>query len=478
MSPYRRAVESYRRERQELLAQYRVPELQPAWEEQLLAARDQPGRWQNWDKALGTVRVGAGHPVWGMGEKILLTPSEQRNEKEAKILTDHFIQFSSQVVPPQEYQEKLKFAELRQKLQQLEAEFPALSQAQTIAAERQPRQSYVYVRGDYQRPDKPVAPGVPAVLHRLGSADARPRVNLALWLVARDNPLTARVMVNRFWQELFGSGLVLNSEDFGTQGEAPSHPELLDWLACQFRDEGWSIKQTIRTIVLSATYRQASNFRTELVERDPSNRLLARQSRLRLTAEVIRDSALAAGGLLDTEIGGRSVRPPLPEGAKVDQTKWVASQGRQQYRRGLYIQFQRMSPYPFMTNFDVSTGYIPVCRRDRSNTPLQALNLLNDPVFFEATQAVAVRVLRTASGELDGRLDLACRLCLARAPDDDEREMLVTAIRRQQEVFAADTELARLAFPFDLPGISRVEGAAWVGVGRILLNLDEFVTRE
>ena len=302
MAPYLQAVDSYRRQRQQLLAEYRVPELQPKWEARLLEARDQPGRWQNWDKALGTVRVGAGHPVWGMGEKILLMPAERRTQKETRLLTDHFIQFSSQVYPPEVYEKELKFAELRAKLQKLAADFPALSQAQTIATERQPRQTHVHVRGEYQRPGRLVEPGVPAVLHSLSQGEAPPRLQLAQWLVSRDNPLTARVMVNRFWQELFGSGIVLNSEDFGAQGESPSHPQLLDWLACRFRDEGWSIKRTIRTIVLSATYRQSSDSRRDLLDRDPENRLLARQARLRLPAETIRDSALAVAGLVGTEI--------------------------------------------------------------------------------------------------------------------------------------------------------------------------------
>jgi hypothetical protein len=293
-----------------------------------------------------------------------------------------------------------------------------------------------------------------------------------------DNPLTARVTVNRLWQELFGRGIVLTSENFGTQGEKPSHPALLDWLASDFRDGGWSVKQTIRKIVLSSTYRQASLPREDLKVRDPDNMLLARQARFRLTAESIRDSALAVSGLLAPEIGGKSIRPPRPAGAKMARGKWTESPGEARYGRSLYIQYQRMSPHPFMTNFDMADGYSAVCRRARSNTALQALNLLNDPAFFEAAQALAVRVLTEAPAKPEERLDYAFRLCLARTPEPDEREWLATAIRRQQEILQAKPELAQTTFPYNLAGVSSVDGAAWVGAGRVLLNLYEFMTRE
>jgi len=478
MEPYLREVETYRKKRKGLLAKYRVLELQSPWESKLLEARANPGKWQNWDKALGTVRVGAGHPIYGRGEKILLTPPEQRSERDAKILTNHFIQFYNQVVPPKVYKEELKFVQLRKELSALEQRFPALSQAQTIASEEKPRQTYIYRRGDFKRPGRPVDPGMPAFLYKAPDSPLPPRLKLAKWLVTEENPLTARVMVNRFWQELFGRGIVATAENFGTQGERPSHSELLDWLAFQFRDQGWGVKRSIRTIVLSATYRQSSETRQHLEKRDPENVLLARQSRLRLSAEPIRDSALAVSGLLDRVVGGKSVRPTLPEGARLLQSQWVESEGRERYRRGLYIQYQRMAPYPFMANFDAPAAYSPVCRRGRSNTPLQALNLLNDPVFFEAARALAVRVLTEASADQQDRLDHAFQICLARTPDPIERDGLLLAIRQQQEILAQEPELAELMFPNDLAGIPKMEVAAWVGASRILLNLDEFITRE
>ena len=477
MGPYLRAVESYRKKRAELLAEYRVPELQPAWEAKLLEAMTHPGRWQNWDKAVGTLRVGDMHPVYGMGEKILKKDPSKRNEKEAKILTDHYVRYSSQVVPKKVYEEQLKFGELLKKLLELDAGFPALSQAQTIATETEGRPSHLHVRGEFSRMGEPVQPGVPGFLHPEPDDSSPPRIRLAKWIASRENPLTARVTVNRLWQELFGRGIVFTTENFGSQGEKPSHPELLDWLASDFREGGWSLKGAIKTMVMSAAYRQSSAFRPDLQSRDPDNVLLARQARMRLPAELIRDSALAVSGLLNPVVGGRSVRPPQP-GGKMQRRKWVESEGRDRYRRGLYIQFQRMFPYPFLANFDMPGGYEAVCRRGRSNSPLQALNLLNDEVFFEAAQALAFRVLTEGPADPRERLEHAFRLCLTRSPAAEELEWLETAMRRQSEILQQEQELARLTLPVEFPGLAPSEAASWVGASRILLNLDEFITRE
>ena len=477
MGPYLREVASYRKKRAELLAEYRVPELQPAWEAKLMEAMANPGRWQNWDKALGTVRVGDMHPVYGMGEKILRKDPSERSEKEAKILTEHFVRYSSQVVPKKVYEEKLKFGELLKKLKELEAGFPALSQAQTIATEADGRSTNIHVRGEFNRMGDPVEPGVPGFLHPELDDSSPPRMRLADWIVSPENPLTARVTANRLWQELFGRGIVFTTENFGLQGEEPSHPQLLDWLASDFRENGWSLKGAIKTVVMSATYRQSSAVRAELQSRDPDNVLLARQARMRLPAELIRDSALAVSGLLNPAVGGKSVRPPQP-GGKMQRRKWVESEGQDRYRRGLYIQYQRMFPYPFLANFDMPGGYEAVCRRGRSNSPLQALNLLNDEVFFEAAQALAVRILTEGPEDPRARLEHAFRLCLARSPADEELDWLETAMRRQTEILEKEQELAQLTLPVEFPGLAPSEAASWVGAGRILLNLDEFITRE
>ena len=239
-------------------------------------------------------------------------------------------------------------------------------------------------------------PNVLAVLNPLNAGDKPNRLDLARWIVAKDNPLTARVAVNRMWQALFGTGLVSTPSDFGTQGERPTHPQLLDWLAAEFRDSGWSVKHMHRLIVESATYRQSSKARKELDDIDPGNRLLARQSRIRLEAELLRDSALSVSGLLDPSIGGRSIRPPQPAGLTNlgygNFVKWPESTGRERYRRGLYIFFQRTVPYPQLMMFDAPDSNVSCPKRERSTTPLQALNLLNDPVFFEAAQAMAARL--------------------------------------------------------------------------------------
>jgi len=433
LGPYLEEVDSYRRTRRALLGKYRVPDRQPFWEKRMLEAMANPGKWQNWDKAVGTLRVGDMHPVYGMGEKILRSPPAQRSEKEARILTDHYVRYSSQVLPQKVYQEQLNFAQLLKELQELDAAFPALSQAQTIAIERKPRQTHLYVRGNFKQLGPSVEPRMPGFLHPSPNHGQPSRVRLANWIVSEDNPLMPRVITHRFWQELFGRGIVSTSEDFGTQGSKPSHAELLDWLACEFRDKDWSVKRLIKTMVMSATYRQVSKPRPDLHIHDPNNVLLARQSRTRLSAELIWDSALAVSGLLNPVVGGKSVRPPRPKAAQ-KRGSWVESKGPDRYRRGLYIQYQRMSPYPFMTNFDMPPGYSPACHRGRSNTPLQALNLLNDPVFYEAARALAVRILTESSDNPQDRLDHAFRLCLARSPDGEEQRWLSEAIQHQKEI--------------------------------------------
>ena len=257
----------------------------------------------------------------------------------------------------------------------------------------EPRPTHVHLGGDFTRKGDAVSPGVPAVLNPLEASGRPDRMDLARWLVDPRNPLTARVTVNRLWEAYFGRGLVETENDFGTQGIPPSHPELLDWLATEFVAQGWSLKAMHRRIVTSATYRQSSKHRPELASFDGGNRLLARQSRLRLDAEIIRDASLAACGLLTRQVGGPSVFPPQPAGVMtLGQMKreWTPSTGPDRYRRGLYTFFWRATPHPSLIVFDAPDGTQACTRRIRSNTPLQALTLLNDEAFFEFARALAV----------------------------------------------------------------------------------------
>jgi hypothetical protein len=346
-----------------------------------------------------------------------------------------------------------------------------------VVAERPgpPRATFVHLGGDFTRKGDRVEPGVPAVLPALERD--RPgtppdRRDLARWLVDRRNPLTARVVVNRLWQAYFGRGLVETDNDFGTQGSPPSHPELLDWLACELMDRDWSLKAIHRLILGSATYRQASRSRADAQAIDPGNRLLWRQSRLRLDAELIRDSALSSSGLLTRIVGGPSVFPPQPDGVmNLGQMKrpWQADNGPNRYRRGLYTFFWRATPHPFLTTFDAPGGVQTCTRRLRSDTPLQALTLLNDPAFVEIAGGLAARILedRPAPATDRDRIRHAFLLCLARPPAERELETMERVLVQER----ADRRSQGAHPDHEVP-------AEWVTVARVLLNLDEFVTRE
>jgi Protein of unknown function (DUF1553) len=286
----------------------------------------------------------------------------------------------------------------------------------------QPRKTTVFVKGDFTRPAEEVTPGTPSVLHPFESVATRPtRLDLAQWIVSPRNPLTARVIVNRVWQQYFGRGIVETENDFGLQGTPPSHPELLDWLAVEFIERGWSLKALHCLIVTSRTYRQSSADRAELREKDPDNRLLARQTRLRLDAEIVRDVALSASGLLSPKLGGPPVFPPIPEGVmgqgQVKRT-WTVSKGADRYRRGIYTFIYRASPPPALNVFDAPDGFSSCTRRIRSNTPLQALTLMNDAGFFEFATALEKFIAK------DG-LEAAFRRCTSRAPKADELAVLM-----------------------------------------------------
>ncbi len=368
----------------------------------------------------------------------------------------------------------LERKKLEKQIAELRKELPFVPTTLVLQDRKTPRVTNILLGGDFLRKGAAVTPDVPHILPPLANrqrplpgktlGDCPTRLDLARWLVDGRNPLTARVAVNRMWQQYFGLGIVETENDFGTQGTPPSHPELLDWLAGEFmapaanREGMWSMKHMHRLIVTSATYRQSSRHRPELASIDARNRLLARQNRLRLDAEVVRDVALSASGLLHRAVGGPSVYPPQPNGVYAFTQvprNWQASAGANRYRRGLYTFFWRSAPHPDLTVFDASEALSTCTRRNRSNTPLQALTLLNDQGFYEFAQALAQRIQRECSEDDGERIAFAFRLCLGRSPSERERQALTRLLQRQAK-----------------------QRDAWVSMARVLLNLDEFITRE
>jgi hypothetical protein len=344
-----------------------------------------------------------------------------------------------------------------------------------------PRTTTIFVRGDYKNAGAKVNAGAPAILHALPKGPPN-RLTLARWLVDRDNPLTARVHVNRLWAELFGRGIVSTVEDFGVKGEPPTHPELLDWLAVDFMENGWSMKKLLRTIVTSSTYRQSSRLTRQLLARDDQNKLHARGPRYRMDAEMIRDNALFAAGLLSPHQGGRPVRPYQPDGlwVKIGGTRldYILSPGEARYRRGIYVVWKRASPYPSMVNFDATARLACTVKRSRSNTPLQALTLLNDPVYVEAALALARRAWSERKETSDeSRIKHAFRLCLVREPRAGEVRVLRRLLEHQRKATTPETAGALIG-AFALPaGCTAKEFAAWYAVATALLNLDEMITK-
>ena len=348
------------------------------------------------------------------------------------------------------------------------------------------RISSVLLKGNFLTPGAKVEPGVPRSLHAVPKNAPADRLGLARWLVDPDNPLTARVAVNRFWAALFGTGIVETEEDFGTQGEPPSHPELLDWLARQYVRLGWDTKAMLKTMVTSATYRQSSRVTPDLLAKDPRNRLLARGPRFRLEAEMVRDQALALSGLLSRKIGGPSVFPPQPDGlwqaAFNGERTWATSPGGERHRRALYTFWRRTVPYPSMATFDAPSRELCTVKRTRTNTPLQAFVTMNDPVYVEAAQALARRVVAEGGSTPEARARYALRLVLARpAADDAPLARLVRLYQSERAHYAADLESAK-ALATDplgpLPkGADPAELAAWTTVANVLLNLDAVLTK-
>jgi hypothetical protein len=408
---------------------------------------------------------------------------------------DYFLAHG-EIVDPGKFKE-LKLGALWNRLRALKQEFPQATRAPTMRAAQTQRQTYIHERGEFRDRGADVQPGTPGCLPGWKASHADPRRNLAEWLVSDANPLTARVTVNRMWQELFGRGLVRTTEDFGARGERPSHPELLDWLASEFVRSGWDVKQLLRRIVTSATYRQSSAPRPELRTLDPQNALLARQNALRVSAETVRDLGLAASGLLYLKMGGPSVRPPQPERVTMEafgRNDWKPSIAPERYRRGLYTFIIRTAPFAQSATFDAPNPNEICTRRERSNTPLQALTLLNDPVFFEMAQALAVRVLRKTAVTVHDRgvravqmadvgpalrIDHAFRLCTGRRPTVAERRHLLAFLENQQELFVAQPDAARRLITHEFPQATQPHVAAsWTNLCSVLLNLHEFITRD
>lgn len=408
-------------------------------------------------------------------QAILRKPAAQRSPKEKTELTEQFLSgFPDRV--------KLK-TELERDRKTL-GNLNTATQAMVMADLPKPRQAHVLIRGNYEQPGEPVAPDVPSVLPPLPANAPKNRLALARWIVSPGNPLTARVTVNRYWQLFFGTGLVKTIEDFGVQGEKPSHPELLDWLATEFVRTGWNVKAMHRLIVTSAAYRQSSRVTPALLERDPANRLLARGPRFRLSSFVLRDQALAISGLLVDKVGGPPVRPYQPPGIweemSFGQIKYDQDKGDNLYRRSVYIYWRRTVGPTMM--FDTPSRQVCTVRQQRTNTPLQSLVLLNEPGYLEAARVLAEKLLEQKGLTEDQRIAQAFRLATARPPGDAEMTILRTSLDRLRRQYQADPPAAiKLvsigAKPRD-PALDPKELAAYTTLNSLILNLDETLTKE
>jgi hypothetical protein len=376
--------------------------------------------------------------------------------------------------------------ELQKQIADVNKEFGAqLMPVRLIATSLKGRKSFRFDRGDFLSPQEQVQPGTFSILPGMAKKEGPPtRLDLARWLVGPSNPLTPRVIANQFWARLFGNGIVRSVGDFGARGETPSHPELLDWLAVTYRDDlKWDTKAYLKTILMSATYRQASTHRPELAEVDPLNTLLARQNRLRVEAEIVRDLALQVGGLLSAKIGGPSVYPPMPADlAKLSYANnfsWSESTGEDRYRRGMYTFFKRTIPHPTLMTFDCPDANLTCVIRSVSNTPLQALTLLNNDAFVESSQSMAKRLLAETGQDDRERLGAAVRTCLCREAESDELDRLENLLEQARRYYANQPEAAEaMVGRYAATPVPNAETASWIAAIRVLINLDEFITRE
>ena len=409
--------------------------------------------------------------------QVLAKAESEYQEADRKVLLDYY----SKVVPPSK--------ELTEQIAKLQGELNGIKGSTVPIMRELPmdkkRVTKIQVRGNFLITEDEVSEATPEVLHAFPEGEPLNRLGLARWIVSRENPLTSRVVVNRYWEALFGAGLVGTSEEFGTQGDLPSHPQLLDWLAIELMENGWDVKQLLKTMVMSATYRQSSAVDEAGLEADPANRLLARGPRFRMSAEMIRDNALAVSGLLSSKMLGPSVQPPRPNlGLKAafgGSTDWSTSPGEDKYRRGLYTSWRRSIPYPSMAAFDAPSRNVCTISRGRTNTPLQALVTLNDPVYVEAAQALARRIDQEGGESALEKATYAFRSCLARHPSDLELQRVVELFERLKTDYAETPEEAKLMATSELGEASEsadiIDLAAWTVVSNVLLNLDETLVK-
>jgi len=423
-----------------------------------------------------------------IGELAKAESKEQKQERLEKQrqarLSEYFLMHDA----PERYKQLYsRLAGLRKEREKLEK---SITTTMIMAEMSKPRDAFVLGRGQYDNKGEKVTPGVPSFLLPM-SRDLPPnRLGLAKWILDPSNPLTARVVVNQYWQQYFGTGIVKTAEDFGSQGEPPSHPELLDWLATEFVRSGWDVKAMQRLIVTSATYRQSSRASRELIERDPENRLLARGPRFRLPAELVRDNALAVSGLLNDKIGGPSVYPNQPKGLWEEMAfgegysgqSYAQSSSSDLYRRGMYTVWKRTVPPPSLTLFDAPDREKCTARRAVTNTPLQALVLLNDPTYVEASRALAVRALHNGGKSDRARIDFAFKLATARTPNAQEQAVLLSSLREFRSAYRQDqANASKLLSVGETKADSTLgagELAAWTTVASMILNLDETITKQ
>jgi hypothetical protein len=450
----------------------RTPQAGQAFESQLV--------WENYEKAQSKSTLP------GPLQEALKAESDKRTAAQKKQLRDHFLENVCGKTRPIFDPLHQQVAEAEKKRKALDDSIPLTMVSGEMA---QRREAFLLIRGQYDKKGDKVGPGVPAALNPFPKDAPSTRLGLAQWLVAPDHPLTARVTVNRFWQQFFGTGIVKTAEDFGAQGQWPTHPELLDWLAVEFRESGWNIKHILKLIVMSATYRQSSRVTPELINRDPANELLTRGPRFRLDAEVIRDSALAVSGLLVEKIGGKSVKPYQPDGLW-EAISFVGSNtgtfkqdsGEALYRRSLYTFWKRTSPPPSLLTFDAPSREACTVRRSRTNTPLQALVLLNDKQYVEAARKLAERIMIEGGASSAERAAFAFRQATARQPTVQELAVIVKVFESELAEFTADSEsAAKLLAVGDAKRNETLEVkelAAWTLVANLVLNLDETVTKE